>query len=70
MGILFYMLNKYVNEPYKTAQLEGVSLDDAEAQYQRFDGSGAVRKQDSAYVNVRDENDLMYGMENRDENLL
>merc|ERR1719420_1672959 len=51
MGILFYMLKKYVNEPYKMATLEGVSLDDAEAQYQRFDGSGAMRKQDSAYVN-------------------
>jgi len=75
MGILFHMLNKYVTEPFAMTVMEGVPLDDAESQYKRFDGSGALRKQDptygkqDTYVNVRDQKELMYGMDNKqDEN--
>jgi len=41
MGTLFYMLNKYVNEPYANQHCDPLRMDEAEAQYHRFDGSGA-----------------------------
>jgi hypothetical protein len=43
MGILFYMLKKYVDEPFQNQKLDSLQMDDAEtASYHRFDGSGAT----------------------------
>jgi uncharacterized membrane protein YfcA len=46
MGLLFYMLNKYVNVPFESQHLDPLAMDDAEAQYHRFDGSGGHAKRD------------------------
>lgn len=55
MGILFYMLKKYVDEPFQNQKLDSLQMDDAEtASYHRFDGSGATTK-DNMYVPVNEE---------------
>jgi len=41
MSILFYMLKKFVTEPYNELSAEGVPLDNKGMDYQQFGGSGA-----------------------------
>jgi len=66
MGILFYMLKKYVNEPFKNQNLDSLQMDDTEAQYHRFDGSGGGRsKSKENPVEENDPNALLFTMQVR-----
>jgi len=59
MGTLFYFLKKYVNEPFAAQHCDPLKMDDQEAQYHRFDGSGARskdRKDNNVYVPVHEDN--------------
>lgn len=50
MGVLFYMLKKYVTEPYNMQNPTPLRMDEEEAQYHRFDGSGGRSKQDELHL--------------------